>query len=155
MKISGSWIAAAAITFGTGPAVARSAQQQSAEAFVRSLYGGRSWRSLLTADTARLQRSAESLTRDEVPEYLDGDPLCACQDDSGLRVLSVRSARTSGGLTRVTVRFDFADVPREPDRTVRLLLARNGRSWRIHDVLFPAGRRTISYRWALRREGGS
>lgn len=154
MRIIGVLLATISVTLGASAARGQETQGQSAEAFVRSLYGGTSWRSVLTAETARLQRSAAAAARDEVPDFLDGDPLCACQDDEGLRVLEVRVEPARRRLTQVRVRFDLAGPPGQPDRTVRLLLARSGQSWLIHDILFPAGSRTLSYRWALRHNGG-
>ena len=151
MRFFGIAIAAAAMTLGASGAAAQPARTQSAAAFARSLYTGAEWRELLTADTARLLRSAERRA-DGVMDYLDADPLCTCQDDEGLRVLSVRAAPARGGLMRASVRFNFRLAPRE--RTVQLLLARSGRGWRIQDIVYPYGARTVSYRWALRQKGG-
>ena len=153
MRFFGLVIAAAAMMFGASGAAAQPARTQSAAAFARSLYAGVEWRGLLTADTARLLRSAERRA-DGVMDYLDADPLCTCQDDEGIRVLSVRAAPARGGLMRASVRFEFIhDLP-IPARTVHLLLARSGRGWRIQDIEYPYGARVVSYRWALRRNGG-
>jgi Protein of unknown function (DUF3828) len=143
--------AAVAMSIGATGAAAQPARQQSAEAFARSLYHGVQWRNRLTPDLARLQHAVEARTQGEVPDYLDADPLCACQDDAGLRVLSVRTAPARGGLVQASVHFNYSLAPREPAQTVRLTLARSGRSWRIQDIDFPAGARRVSYRWALQQ----
>jgi hypothetical protein len=151
MRLFGTAMIVAVLAIGAPGATAQPGRQQSAEAFARSLYHGVQWRNRLTPDLARLQHAVEARTQGEVPEYLDADPLCACQDDAGLRVLSVRTAPARGGLVQASVHFNYSLAPREPAQTVRLTLARSGRSWRIQDIDFPAGARRVSYRWALQQ----
>ena len=63
--------------------------------------------------------------------YLDGDPLCQCQDASGLhaRVTSVRTIRS--GRANAEVVLDYPD--NTPTR-IRLSLTLTKAGWRIADV---------------------
>ena len=70
------------------------------------------------------------LARGEVG-YLDGDPLCQCQDASGLHAKIVRVSVTSPGHAKADVMLDY------PDNTpahIGLTLIRTGVGWRIADV---------------------
>ena len=63
--------------------------------------------------------------------YLDGDPLCQCQDASGLRARIARVSVTGPGHATAEVILDY------PDNTpahVRLSLFRTKQGWRIADV---------------------
>lgn len=78
-------------------------------------------------------REDRRLSRDEVG-YMDGDPLCQCQDAAGLRPLIAEvkrpAARTAAA--RILLRFGGDD-----DREVRLQLVRTPSGWRIADVGTP------------------
>jgi hypothetical protein len=63
--------------------------------------------------------------------YLDGDPLCQCQDTSGLHATIVRVSVTSPGHAKAVVVLDYPD--NTPTR-VRLSLIRTRLGWRIADV---------------------
>ena len=75
-------------------------------------------------------REDARLSRGEVG-WLDGDPLCQCQDHEGLEPL-VREVR------RPTAKTASADIllrfPGYDDRNVRLSLVRTRSGWRIADV---------------------
>jgi len=63
--------------------------------------------------------------------YLDGDPLCQCQDASGLHARVNRVSNTGIGSATAEVVLDY------PDNTpahVRLRLIRTKLGWRIADV---------------------
>jgi len=63
--------------------------------------------------------------------YLDGDPLCQCQDTAGLRA-RVASVRSSGaGQAKAEVILSYPD--NTPTR-IRLSLAMTKSGWRIADV---------------------
>jgi hypothetical protein len=63
--------------------------------------------------------------------YLDGDPLCQCQDASGLhsRIASVRITGTGRAAAEVIL-----DYPDNTPTRVRLNLVRTKLGWRIADV---------------------
>jgi hypothetical protein len=63
--------------------------------------------------------------------YLDGDPLCQCQDASGLRARIARVSVTGPGHATAEVILDYPD--NTPAR-VRLSLVRARLGWRIADV---------------------
>lgn len=70
------------------------------------------------------------LSRDEVG-YMDGDPLCQCQDHSGLRP-TVGDVRQEGrGSATARIQLDLGGSDR---RELRLSLLRTARGWRIADV---------------------
>ena len=63
--------------------------------------------------------------------YLDGDPLCQCQDASGLRPRIARVSVTGPEYATAEVILDYPD--NTPAR-VRLSLVRTRLGWRIADV---------------------
>ena len=74
-------------------------------------------------------REDARLSKDEVG-YMDADPLCQCQDPTGLkpRIGAVRLSRR--GRASVPVAIDFGSDRRE----LRLSLVRTSAGWRIADV---------------------
>ena len=78
---------------------------------------------------AQIRRDAE-LAGDEVG-YLDGDPLCDCQDLSGIkpRIESVEPRGSDGAEARVVMNFGTRDV-----RTITLRLEKTPGGWRVADV---------------------
>ncbi|HEX8241708.1 MAG TPA: hypothetical protein VF574_18380 [Allosphingosinicella sp.] len=74
-------------------------------------------------------REDRRLSRDEVG-YMDADPLCQCQDPSGLqpRIGEVRGS--DRGRATVNVRVDFGSDRRE----LSLRLVRTAAGWRVADV---------------------
>jgi hypothetical protein len=72
------------------------------------------------------------LSGDEVG-FLDGDPICDCQDPAGLRatILALRPDGRSAVTVRVEVRFG------DDRRLLTLRLARTAAGWRIADVATP------------------
>ena len=78
---------------------------------------------------AQIRRDAE-LAGDEVG-YLDGDPLCDCQDLSGVkpRIESVKPRGSDGAEAKVVMNFGTRDV-----RTITLRLEKTPGGWRVADV---------------------
>ena len=74
-------------------------------------------------------RQDSRLSRDEVG-WLDGDPLCQCQDHQGLEPVLGEVRRAARSATAdILLRFPGYD-----DRHVRLRLVRTASGWRIADV---------------------
>jgi hypothetical protein len=73
----------------------------------------------------------QNLAKDGVGA-LDGDPICDCQDDSGMRfrIASVR-AEGFGRATAVVVISSANDAPPNP---ITIDLARTDAGWRIYDI---------------------
>lgn len=63
--------------------------------------------------------------------YLDGDPLCQCQDASGLHARVARVKTTGSGRANAEVILDYPD--NTPTR-IRLSLTLTTDGWRIADV---------------------
>ena len=63
--------------------------------------------------------------------YVDGDPICQCQDPDGLRAKIVRVTRQGASKAIVEVIIDFEDSTL---RRVRFSLVRTAAGWRIADV---------------------
>ena len=63
---------------------------------------------------------------------LDFDPLCQCQDPGGMRARLV-AIRKSGDRADADVALHFSGSGDE--RRVRLVLVRERRAWRVHDVV--------------------
>lgn len=112
------------------------------EAFLQSVYAG--YRDPNYSPLARPERvfaaplvaairEDQRLSRDEVG-YMDGDPLCQCQDAAGLRPLftEIRRPTKRTAVARIILRFDG-----DADREVRLQLVRTPSGWRISDVATP------------------
>ena len=130
---------AALILASAAPNAAVSPQNETAHAFVERVYAdyvldGLS--SLQHVDelfaaglAAQIRRDAE-LAGDEVG-YLDGDPLCDCQDLSGVkpRIESVEPRGSDGAEARVVMDFGTRDV-----RTITLRLEKTPDGWRVADV---------------------
>jgi hypothetical protein len=70
------------------------------------------------------------LARGEVG-YLDGDPICQCQDPDGLRASVTKVARPSAGKADVSVSIAF---PGDEPRVARFSLVLTNAGWRIADV---------------------
>ena len=72
----------------------------------------------------------ERLAHGEVG-FLDGDPLCDCQDTGGMRSKIVSVARTAAGASAlISIHFDGTNDTRE----IRLKLVETREGWRIADV---------------------
>jgi hypothetical protein len=129
------------------------AQAETAQAFLERTYAGYAREDFdpldhlhryFAAPLAAAIREDERLATGEVG-YLDGDPLCDCQDISGLkpRVESVRMTGKRAASARVMLDFGTAD-----QRTVVLQLVLTKHGWRVADV---ATRDQPSLLAALRR----
>jgi hypothetical protein len=78
---------------------------------------------------AQIRKDAE-LAGDEVG-YLDGDPLCDCQDLGGVkpRIENVEARGSDGAEAKVVMDFGTRDV-----RTIMLRLEKTSGGWRVADV---------------------
>lgn len=65
--------------------------------------------------------------------YVDGDPICQCQDTDGLHA-KVAKVTTQGAKALAEVVLDFTD---STARRVKFSLVRTGAGWRIADVSSP------------------
>ncbi len=63
--------------------------------------------------------------------YVDGDPICQCQDPDGVHAKVVRVTRQGSAKALAEVIVDFTD---STARRVRFSLARTAAGWRIADV---------------------
>jgi hypothetical protein len=63
--------------------------------------------------------------------YVDGDPICQCQDADGVHAKVTRVVRQGPARARAEVIVDFAD---STARRVRFTLVRTAAGWRIADV---------------------
>ena len=63
--------------------------------------------------------------------YVDGDPICQCQDADGLRARVLRVHMKGAGNATVEVMVDFTD---STARRVKFSLLRTKAGWRIADV---------------------
>ena len=70
------------------------------------------------------------LSRGEVG-FIDADPLCQCQDPSGLRPEIREVGLGPSGQATARVRLDFGPTDR---RDLTLRLVRTGSSWRVADI---------------------
>ena len=135
--------------------LAASAMPAGLEATVRAFYADIAradnasplWQRALIPSVRALEMRVER-TVEGVPDYLDGDWLCQCQDPAGLKIASLASAPGPTGTTVVTVRFGLDG--RATDR-VRLVMVRSGTKWQIADVIDKTGMRyTQALRYNLR-----
>jgi hypothetical protein len=119
------WLAAAALETPTG--------------FVQRIYGHHRHaafdplaqpRRYFSPELTAAIREDERLAHGEVG-YLDGDPLCDCQDTGGMRssITSVAGSRNAA-TAHLLVRFDGTSDRRD----ILLKLARTPSGWRIADV---------------------
>jgi Protein of unknown function (DUF3828) len=115
------------------------AAPDSPRAFVERLYA--SYRSETWSPLSRPERvfapplvaairEERRLSRDEVG-FMDADPICDCQDPSGLRaqIASVTEPARGTAIVRVALRFGPSD---RRDLTLRLVRLATG--WRVADV---------------------
>jgi len=78
-----------------------------------------------------LIKADERVGDDQAPD-LDGDPLCDCQDNSGM-VFTVGSVRTSE-FARATAKVVRRDISNPLGETITLDLAKAGGGWRVYDI---------------------
>jgi hypothetical protein len=130
------------IAFAAGAAPA-TAPAETPRHFVERVYAGyrdpdfsplkRPERVFAPALVAAMREEAR-LSRGEVG-FMDADPLCECQDPSGLRpsVTDAAPIRPAAARVRVTLRFGEGGELRE----LTLRLVRTAAGWRIADVSGP------------------
>jgi hypothetical protein len=88
-------------------------------------------RRIFAAPLVAAIREDRRLSRDEVG-FMDADPICQCQDPSGLRpdIREVATPTRSTATVRVVIDFGGSDV-----RDLSLRLVRSAGSWRIADIV--------------------
>ena len=126
----------------TTAASATTPAAEGAEAFVRSLYstgnGGTSSKEEDTSPwstrTAALIAASESVTAEGDMGYFESDPICACQDDSGMMLRSVSVTSTGPDKADAAVVMEWTMA--QPVDTVRQTfnLVREGGAWKIDDI---------------------
>jgi hypothetical protein len=84
------------------------------------------------ASMVALMRKDRKLAHGEVGA-LDSDPMCQCQDDTGMKV-EVVDAHATGKSAVVHVRLIFTEEKPPLTIPVELDLTAVGKSWRVHDV---------------------
>ena len=111
-------------------------------AFIRRVYAGydhSGYSPLLNPDKLFSPKLTAAIHQDssggEVG-YLDGDPLCDCQDYERItaRIVSMRRPNTKSATARVHVTLGPKDA-----RDLKLSLVLTGAGWRIADVVDPRG----------------
>ncbi len=101
------------------------------------------WTRALVPSVRALEKRVTAASTGDVPDYLDADWLCQCQDPAGLKIASLASAPGPSGTTIVTVRFGVEG--RATDRVWLVMVRDHG--WKIADVIDKSGMR---YTYALR-----
>ena len=66
--------------------------------------------------------------------YVDGDPICQCQDPSGLHASLLKVTQSKPGQATAHVSVEF---PESTPRQVRFSLVRTAAGWRIADISAP------------------
>ena len=136
-------LAIAVIAGGAGAAAAGVQETRSAAGFLRALYAGyatgkapsptgRGAERLFAPPLLALIRAAEALAGGEVGA-LDHDPICACQDYQGLRIVTVSVEADQPTHARATVSFINIGQP----VTVRFVLTGGDGHCRIVDIEEP------------------
>jgi len=105
---------------------------------------------VFTPGLVRLIRADQARAKGEVGA-LDGDPLCDCQDDGGMRADIGAVTVVGPGVARAVVTLTFAGTtpPDVRHLLVRLALTRTG--WRIDNI---AGQNEPSLRALLKQPAG-
>jgi hypothetical protein len=115
-----------------------SADAASAKAFVAGIYAGKKnflddraavWDASMLAVLARGDK--DQVENDGL--IFDFDPLCQCQDDTGMAAAAGEATITGPDAASVPVTLTF---PAETS-TLTLKLSRAGGQWRVHDITTP------------------
>jgi len=119
--------------------VATSAATQTPTAFVQSLYA--SYRDTSFSPFTHPDRYFAPRLRAAINEdsrlakgevgYLDGDPICQCQDTDGLRARILRMRSLGRDSATADVLLDYTD---STARRIRLSLVHTKAGWRIADI---------------------
>lgn len=129
----------------TNPAAADTAV---AERFLRTIYAGYSpdgpgvpnkilkESDVYDASLIALMKADQDAADGEVG-YLNGDPLCACQDWGDIRIKSLAFAVVEGDRLKASV--VLKDVVTGEGRKLDLLLHRTAQGWRVEDVVDAEG----------------
>ena len=132
MRLSSALLAAALLAPAAAPA-------DTPQAFFTRLYASyrnrdfspltHPERTFTPAFVAALKEDAQ-LFRGEVG-FIDADPICQCQDPSGMRasIAGIQRQRAAAADVRVTLRFGGSDV-----RSIKLKLATTPAGWRVADI---------------------
>jgi hypothetical protein len=138
MRKAGLWIALALMASATSAGAQTVAD---ARAFVKGLYRGYANNhdvDYLGAGIHRVfsPRLIALIRRDEKAAHgevgwLDGDPICDCQDPDGIRLVDLDVDTTGPGRAIARAHVRFADQKAE---TITLVLVSVHGSWRVDDV---------------------
>jgi hypothetical protein len=140
-----TWLAVAAVVALAVPAMAGAPDVNSAKAFVQKLYShypqkeggpgfdptGKNAAEVFDAPLIAAFKEDVKLAKGEVG-YVDGDPICACQDDAGIKPKIVSAKMTGAATADVTVDIQFEGMTTPNLQTYKLVVV-NGQ-WRIHDI---------------------
>jgi hypothetical protein len=143
MNRAAMWIVAAGLVAVASPIVAAS-DAASAKAFVEKLYShyplnpngkgfnptGKNAGNVFDPGLVAAFREDSRLANGEVG-FVDSDPLCQCQDDSGLKSKVVSVALTAPNAADAVVNLQYAD---KTQTTLTLHLVPVNGAWRIYDL---------------------
>jgi hypothetical protein len=140
------WIAAACLASGVATSVAAASDAASAKAFVEKLYShypskpgnrdafdptGKNASQVFDPGMIAAFREDTRLAHGEVG-FIDSDPLCQCQDDSGLKATVGVVTMTDPNAADVVVNLEYPSDKVTIALTLHLVPV-NG-AWRIHDL---------------------
>src|SRR5262249_47995594 len=128
-------------------AVVRAQTSSSAETFVRSIYAeysrsdpgpnvlGPKADKYFTPSLVNLVRRDQAATPQGYVGKLDFDPLCACQDADGLKLININLTPATADkiIAYVTINFSKS-APTDNKTNLRLTLAKVAGHWRVDDV---------------------
>jgi len=146
MKSTGWFAVAVAVVALAVPAMAAGLDANAARAFVQKIYShypqkqdgpffepaNKDAPSVFDPGMVAAFQEDARLAKGEVG-YVDGDPICGCQDDSGM-VFKITAATMTGKDTAdVTVALMASATDKAPRLQTLKLVVVNGQ-WRIHDI---------------------
>ena len=145
MKSVGWFAAIAAVVVLAMPAVAGAPDAASAKAFIQKLYShyphkdgtpyfeptGKDAATVFDAPMIAAFKEDARLAKGEVG-YVDGDPICQCQDDGGIKPKIV-SVTMKGANADAVVDLQFEGGDGKPNLLTLHLVPVNG-LWRVHDL---------------------
>jgi Protein of unknown function (DUF3828) len=96
-----------------------------------------------------LMHADQQAAGQELVGYLDGSPLCECQDFDHFQLRAVQLAPKSGSSNHLVATVSFRNLGR--NTTLRLELDLTARGWRIYDVISASNAGNGSLRAALQK----
>ncbi len=126
------------------PVRAEAEATDGAEVFVRGVYAaygdgpdGRGPGEDVWSDAMQALRSANAEAANGEAGYLGADPICSCQDWSGLTVRSVTVTPSGPGRADAAVEFSNFEPANVTRQTLKLV--REGGAWKIDDIAWGPG----------------